>query len=733
MDCQCAEPAAMASAMGWRDKRDAEDSEAAYEKREKRRNIRKLQEAIDKKDTRAVEEILQKDFDVDFRYRGQTALQLAVNLGALDICKLLIDRGANVDEADGELNSLLNSACWNGHGDVAKLLIQRGANLDFENEACSTPLHACAKKGRTEILRLLVAGNCSLNNPDRQGCTALFVATQSANYEVVAELIKAGANLDWADVHKRTPLMMAADQGLVDIACALIAAGANCDLQDSRGQTALLLAAIADHVQIVKSLLQHHANPDIPAHKGNTPLLEAVRNYNLDMAQLLLEAGCDINLVDRLHNAPIHEAIRQVAQYFDPSESSGAVSLVKRLVKSGADLNVGDNLGWRPIYQAAYGRNFELSELLLQNGADLNVITKNGDTVMHGAVYGNDLDIVKLLINAGCSVNGANSDQQNPLTAAIISRADMKILSALVDAGTDLNLSERSAGHTPLHEAVHRHYNEAAILLIDAGCDLTAQNNDHQTALCLASQKGNDVIVSYLLDKLPRPLVFTKLAAIPIHTAAKHGHAHIVQLLVERGCDINQLNIDGLTPLQVATTEDNFSAAQRLLQLGCDPDAHAKVTKLQKCCLVNEDAHPHFALEPLFNALSHRNMDLMRILLCCYHETPYRVVKLLKTVLKSSRELAAHYDMSMKQELVSIFNSLSQPKSLQDICRSRIRVCVGFPVEVKVCTLPLAEKQKEYVCMHDVFDSLDDDNQLEEEMRFKPEAFGGGGWRGNVQ
>lgn len=49
-----------------------------------------------------------------------------------------------------------------------------------------------------------------------------------------------------------------------------------------------------------------------------------------------------------------------VAQYFDPTMSDTAVSLVKQLVLSGADLNIADNQGWRPIYQAAYGGNYGL-------------------------------------------------------------------------------------------------------------------------------------------------------------------------------------------------------------------------------------------------------------------------------------------------------------------------------------------------------------------------------------
>lgn len=190
-----------------------------------------------------------------------------------------------------------------------------------------------------------------------------------------------------------------------------------------------------------------------------------------------------------------------------------------------------------------------------------------------------------------------------------------------------------------------------------------------------------------------------------------------------------QLNIEGLTPLQTAATEDNFPAARRLLQLGCDPDAHAKVTTLQKCCLLNEDPHPHFALEPLFLALTHRNLELLRVLLQCYPSTPFRVIHLLKAVLKTSRELASHFDTTMKRELVGIF-STRQPMALQDACRRKIRSRLGFPVHVRVKALPVAEKLKDYIVMKDVFEGWDEDDRLEEELRLKPAAFG---WRGNVQ
>ena len=51
---------------------------------------------------------------MDFQYRSQTALQLAVKEGHYDICELLIEKGASVDTADAENNNLLNMACWRG-------------------------------------------------------------------------------------------------------------------------------------------------------------------------------------------------------------------------------------------------------------------------------------------------------------------------------------------------------------------------------------------------------------------------------------------------------------------------------------------------------------------------------------------------------------------------------------------------------------------------------------------
>jgi ankyrin repeat protein len=63
------------------------------------------------------------------RKDGITPLHLASNQGSVEIVKLLLDKGAKVDVKGGK-NSItpLMLASMNGHTEVVKLLLERGAD-----------------------------------------------------------------------------------------------------------------------------------------------------------------------------------------------------------------------------------------------------------------------------------------------------------------------------------------------------------------------------------------------------------------------------------------------------------------------------------------------------------------------------------------------------------------------------------------------------------------------------
>jgi len=677
---------------------------AGFEKREKRRKIRQLQSAISDGDVSRVREILSSNFDVDFQYNSQTSLQLAVCEGKEEICALLIAKGANIEQCDAQGNSLLNMACWRGFFKVAQLLVQAGADLDSQNESGNTCLHVCVMKQMGDLCNLLLSSGCSVNVNNNNGLTPLHNACQSGHMDLLQQLLSAKADPNWVDLSGRTPLHLAAKGGRVNVVKALINAGCNIDLRSRHGTTALYEAASAGHLDVVKELISHRANLDCCTVKGSTPLLEAISNKNTEIAKTFIDSGCNVNLADRTHEAPIHILIRQISSLFSPSPECERLHLVHCLVEAGADVNKKDCEGSTALYLAAAGGDLDLCRYLLSHGGSISEATSKGNTILHAAVFSGNTDIVKLCLSAGSDVNYINKSGQHSLLAAVTSRCNFEILTLLVEAGSNVNIVQKQDNHTALHEAVCQHYEAAVRLLIENGSSLSAVNKEMQTPLYLACQRGLTDTVSYMVQCKDCPLSSEFPSALPIHAAAIHGRSECVTVLAKHGCDLNQLNEKGMTPVMAALDEDSFSSVRALLQAGCDLEYQQKLRGLQICCLKQDDEHPHIGLEPLFLAMTHKNMDLMKMLLDCYRQLPRRTIHLTRMLLQKTAGLRSHFTQAQKQEIYKLYaNSLSRPLTLMDSCRRIVRSCLGSPLEEKVQQLPVADKVKRFVLMEEEF------------------------------
>ncbi|WAQ95402.1 Y381-like protein [Mya arenaria] len=579
-----------------------------------------LGESIDKRDADAVQEILKEEFDVDFQYRGQTALQLAVREGCLEICKLLITRGANVNMSDAEQNNLLNMACWKGYRDIAELLIQNEADIDYRSINGSSPAHTCAMKGNADILQSLVSAKADLDNCNLQGETPLHVAIYEQQMECIQLLVLGGASINWQDSKRRTPLMLAADLGFSDITELLVNGGANVNARDNKGSTALFSAVGKGHLNVVHTLIVNGADVDLPTTKGSSPLL--------------------------------------ASQFFSEAEDQ-SLMLVRRLVEAGCDVNVPDQDGMRPLYQSASGGNKD-------HGSDINVKTNTGDTVLHGAIHGNVPEIVNRLIEAGCSLNERNNSGEHPLLTAITHSAQFEIVEALVEAGS---------------------------------CDVNTLNAKRHTPLYTACEKNADVIAKKILaaPTFQRSMLTVRNIPQPLFAAVSNNHFHLVDLLIQMGCDFNMQALKENWPFVV----------KLLLSYNCDLDAHARVKRLYKCCLLHEDSHPHFDLEPIFVALTHRSVEMIKLLIDCYWKVPVGYIKELEHVFFTTPELNTHYSPEIRAEIRGVFRTaIEVPRSLQGHCRAVIRKRLGPLPKEKVEKLPLAKTLKSYIMMDESFGDL---------------------------
>ncbi|MCJ1430169.1 Ankyrin-2 [Sticta canariensis] len=339
-----------------------------------------------------------------------TPFSLACSFGWPSVIRLLtssstIDRNQII----GEQAIGLVIAAREGHIEIVKLLLNTGADINFENEHGNTALHLAVEENHLEIVKLLLNAEADVGIKKLRK-TALRIAAQKGHLEIVKLLLAAGADFDLQGVHRDTALHSAAIEGHLEIVKLLLAAGADFDIQDNNGHTALHSAAFRGHLEIVKLLLAAGADSDlqIPMDhllaagadinlqdaKGISALHSAASKGHLEIVKYLLAAGAEFDL----QNANGCTA-------FCFAASSGHLEIVKLLLAAGADIDIQDSNGHTALHSAAIEGCFEIVELLLNTGADTNSQNQHGETAIQFAVEGNHLKIVKLLLKAGANFN----------------------------------------------------------------------------------------------------------------------------------------------------------------------------------------------------------------------------------------------------------------------------------------------------------------------------------------
>src|SRR5688572_8115212 len=157
----------------------------------------------------------------------------------IDLIKLLIDKGANVNARTRELPPprrwlySLNDVSW----------------VDFTGQ---TPFLRAALSGDTTTMKLLVSRGADPNLPTLAGTTPLMAAagvnwvvaqtyTESvqARYDAVALCLELGADVNATNSMGLTALLGATNRGSNDIIEFLVKRGARLDVKDKEGRTAL--------------------------------------------------------------------------------------------------------------------------------------------------------------------------------------------------------------------------------------------------------------------------------------------------------------------------------------------------------------------------------------------------------------------------------------------------------------------------------------------------------------
>ncbi|NXA13225.1 TANC1 protein, partial [Sapayoa aenigma] len=206
---------------------------------------------------------VEKDHDMDINDTdalwGETALTAAAGRGKLEVCELLVGRGATVTRANRRGVPPLLCAVRQGHWQIAKLLMEHGADVNLSDKQGRTPLMVASCEGHLSTVEFLLSEGATISSLDKEGLTALSWACLKGHREVVQYLVEKGATTDQTDKNGRTPLDLAAFYGDADIVQYLVEKGAMIEHMDHSGMRPLDRAIGCRNTPVVVMLLRKGA------------------------------------------------------------------------------------------------------------------------------------------------------------------------------------------------------------------------------------------------------------------------------------------------------------------------------------------------------------------------------------------------------------------------------------------------------------------------------------------
>ena len=240
---------------------------------------------------------------------GTPVLYFALNTETMDIAKLLLDSGANVNFLDKEGNTCLHNAVeyvsdyspeCHDMIDEIKFLINSGIDLNIKNNYGDAAIHIAAKSGETsEIFKLLIDSGADLNIGDKDGYFPLTIVATDYKTERIEQLIHAGANVNTKNKYGETPLILAGHNLYRSFTATelLVNAGADIDVFDDEGIWSPLAIAVADGlIENIKLLVKSGANINILDKDRENVLFHAIKNDKLEIIELLIKLGIDTNI-----------------------------------------------------------------------------------------------------------------------------------------------------------------------------------------------------------------------------------------------------------------------------------------------------------------------------------------------------------------------------------------------------------------------------------------------------
>ncbi|XP_023317997.1 ankyrin-2-like [Trichogramma pretiosum] len=541
------------------------------------------------KNIKAIELLLKNGVDpnrVDIN-KGWTALHSICSPHQLTrfhlkLIQLIIQYKANVNIRDKDgctpiMNLFRNAENYKLRLEVCKLLLENGADVTLVNNEGDTVLHLLFKNNAEEnpiileAVKLFLERGVDVNSRNNDGYSALQLAVRFCrDIRVIELLLKHGV-----------------DPNIVDINCGWTALHFICHQHK----------LTRFHLIMIQLLIQYKTDVNIQNKDGCTPIMNLfsyAEDYKLRLkvCKLLLENGADVTLINNEGNTVLHLIFKNNAE-----KNPIIFEAVELLLKSGVDVNKQNEKGYSALHLAAdHCEHVKIIDLLLKNGADPNALDKNGLTALsYICTKPNSADrdvtctklkevhlkMIKLLIQYKADPYVKNHQNSSPIM--YLFEGDfcigdelslrMKIFKLLVESGADFSNFDVFSKSMLLHRILrcdHWGYLSEQLVkglefLLKNGVDINMKDNNGETALHQAVRCTQTKHVAFLLKNGADPNITDVIGNIPLNYTFENfhrflsdhllseqylkKHLELLKLNVEHNADPSHVGGDGKTVL----------------------------------------------------------------------------------------------------------------------------------------------------------------------------------------
>ncbi|UKZ65142.1 uncharacterized protein TrAtP1_006338 [Trichoderma atroviride] len=492
-------------------------------------------------------------------------------LGLYQLTQVLICQEPNAYTTQEDLEVALQYAVYGENIEVIKLFLEKGADINAECGGWGSALLAAAAKGSLRALELLVKSGANVNSPSERG-RCLLTSISEKSTQCLAFLLDNGADIDMQGGNGGTAFSDTLQKHYVDIDHfqLLLERNANVNALDGKHRTPLQTACAKVQLwklqSYVEVLLERGADPNIRGEEYGTALqalcchdeLKGKREDNvrtaLSVIQLLIDYGADVNI----HGGKYGSAFNAAAC----CESSTAIRIMKLLLDNGAEMDQKGDTDWGTALHVACNKgSVETVRWLLDKGVDVNAESGRFATPLQTAVVEavrevqvfkdrklEKLELVKLLLKRGARVNQQGGEYGTALQAAYANWGpgnEGEIHQLLLEHGADVSIIGGKYGSVLAAACGNKQVQvESLRLLLDRGADVNADGGQYGTALMAAcTRRWSKQVVQLLLDHGADINAEGGEYGTVLVAACKTGvRPEVLSLLLERGADPRRHN-----------------------------------------------------------------------------------------------------------------------------------------------------------------------------------------------